>query len=58
MIEVETASSPVEYWLETQDELLDALQSEAPELHTNRFHYIELLRSMLPDLETAKKMTV
>ena len=57
-VEVKTCHSPVEDWLETQNELLGVLQSESEEMHANRFHYIELLRNMMPDLETAKKMMV
>ena len=57
-IEVLTETNPIENWLETQSELIDALQSEAEEMHTNRIYYLGLLRDMMPDLETAKKMTV
>ena len=57
-VEVKTNANPVESWLETQDELVDLLQSEPDEMHANRFHYLELLRNMMPDVETAKKMLV
>jgi len=57
IIEVNTATDPVESWLETQNEMLDVLQSEDVELINKRPHYIALLRHMLPDLDTAKKMT-
>lgn len=56
VVEVQTNANPVESWLETQDELVDLLQSENDEMHANRFHYLELLRNMMPDVETAKKM--
>ncbi len=57
VIEVATAVDPVESWLETQNEMLDVLQSEDIELMSKRPHYLALLRNMLPDLDTAKKMT-
>ena len=57
VIEVVTAADPVESWLETQNEMLDALQSEDIDLMSKRPHYLALLRNMLPDLDTAKKMT-
>lgn len=56
VVEVQTNANPVESWLETQDELVDLLQSESEEMHLTRFHYLELLRNMMPDVETAKKM--
>jgi len=55
-VEVKTNTSPIESWLETQDELVGLLQSENDEIHVNRAHYLNLLRCMMPDLETAKKM--
>lgn len=55
-VEVKTNANSVENWLKTQDELVDMLQSENDEMHAIRFHYLELLRNMMPDLETAKKM--
>ena len=57
-IEVETVAGPIESWLETQSELLDALQSEEEDMHVNRIHYLNLLRCMMPDLETAKRMLI
>ena len=57
-IEVKTGTNPIESWIETHDELLDALQSEEEGMHVIRTRYIELLRSMMPDVETAKKMLV
>ena len=55
-IEVECYESPIENWLDTQNDLLDLLQAEDANFHAGRFHYIELLRSMQPDIDTAKKM--
>ncbi len=55
IIEVRTGSSPVENWLETQNEIIDLLQSEDAQ-QINKGCCLELLRNMLPDLETAKKM--
>jgi hypothetical protein len=57
VISVKTDVSPAEHWLETQREMLDLLHSEDETLISKRCHYIELLQSMLPDLETAEKMT-
>ncbi|MBV5327211.1 MAG: hypothetical protein JZU65_06155 [Chlorobium sp.] len=56
IIEVKTATNPMEDWLATQEQLIDCLQSENIELHGERYAYLELLRSMQPDLATAKKM--
>ena len=55
-VEVKTHESPIESWLETQDELVELLQSENDEVRANHFRYLQLLRNMMPDLETAKKM--
>lgn len=55
-IVVETVRCPIENWLETQEELIDMLQSEDDQMHTKHYHYLELLKSMQPDIETAKKM--
>lgn len=55
-IEVETGGSPIEHWLETHDHLLDLLQSEHPDMHENRYRIYELLREMMPDYQTARKM--
>jgi len=55
-VEVETAGNPVENWLNAQSDMIDLLQCESPEMQQNRFYYLELLRSLQPDLETAKKM--
>ena len=56
-VEVQTGSNPIESWMETQNELFDSLQSES-QVKSERCHYIELLRSMMPDEETAKKMLI
>ena len=56
IVEVKTNSNPVESWLETQDELIDLLQSEDEEMHLDRFHCLEIIRNMMPDVETARKM--
>jgi len=56
IVEVKTNANPVESWLETQDELIDLLQSENEEMHLDRFHCLEIIRNMMPDVETAKKM--
>lgn len=55
-VTVETHGDPVENWLHTQHDLIDALQSEADDMIRKRFHYLELLNALLPDWETAKRM--
>lgn len=57
-IEVETGADPVEEWMLAQDELFDLLSStETVQSNNGNFYYaIRVLRSMMPDLETAKKM--
>lgn len=55
-IEVKTGINPTDAWLDTHDEMIDMLQSEDKEMHENRFRYLELIRSMMPNKQTAKKM--
>ena len=55
-IEVQGFGNPIESWLETQNELLDALQMEGEAMLSHRYYFIELLRSMQPDEETASRM--
>lgn len=55
-VEVKTGSNPAELWLKTIDDMIDMLQSEDEDFQTNRHNYLELIRSMMPDVETAKKM--
>ena len=57
-VTVETGTDPVEYWLATHQELVDALKCEDEQMIAKRFHYLELLSQLMPDWETAKKMTV
>lgn len=57
-ITVETQIDPIEDWIATHNEMVDALQSEDDDMHEKRFHYLELLRALLPDWETAKRMSV
>jgi exonuclease VII small subunit len=58
VIEVETGTNPIEDWLKTQDDIIDLLQSQDMTLDSSNNHYnaLELLRSMMPDYETAEKM--
>jgi len=58
-ITVPVIMNPVEIWLETTDELINVLKSEDPDLNdgNSRRKVLEVLRNMMPDLETAKKMT-
>ena len=55
-IEVNTGTNPIEDWLNTHSELIDLLQSENEEMHAYRGHCLELIRNMMPDWQTAKKM--
>lgn len=59
VVEVATGGNPIEDWLDTHDELLDLLAcADANMIVGKQFHRtIELLRCMMPDWETAKKMT-
>ena len=55
-IEVKTGFCPVDSWLEMQHELLDLLQSQHPDMLATRRLTIDLIRDMMPDYATAKKM--
>jgi hypothetical protein len=57
IIEVECGINPIESWLDTHEQMIDVLQSEASDMAGgNRYHYLELLRQMMPELKVAKKM--
>lgn len=56
IIKVECGGNPIENWLNTHSELIDALQCETEDMHQKRYHYLELLREMMPDVAQAKKM--
>jgi hypothetical protein len=56
-IHVETHGNPIENWLATHSELVDALQSESEDMMSKRYHYLELLKQLMPDWETAKLLT-
>lgn len=56
-VTVECNTNPIEAWLETHNELVDCLQAENEDMHASRYNYLELLRAMMPDVPTAKKMT-
>ena len=58
IVEVKTGTSPIESWMETQHELFDVLEQDDGISKSERIHYLELLRNMMPDEETAKKMMV
>ena len=55
-IDVATGSNPVDCWLETQHDLLTVLQSEDENTLSKHSQTLELLRNLLPDIETARKM--
>jgi len=56
IVEVKTGTSPIESWMETQHQLIDVLEQDDGISKSERIHYLELLRNMMPDEETAKKM--
>ena len=56
VVTVSTVGSPVENWLNTHKELVEALQNESEEMITKRMHYLELLRNLMPDWETAQRL--
>jgi hypothetical protein len=55
-VSVPTNGSPVENWLNTHNELVEALQHEDDSMITKRMHYLELLRNLMPDFETAQRL--
>jgi len=57
VVEVDAGLDPASSWLDTQHDLLSLLQSEDANKHASHFHAIELLRNMLPDADTARKMS-
>lgn len=57
IIEYDTAGClPTEVWVNIVNELNDLLSSQDKETMTNRYWTHELLREMMPDFDTAKKM--
>jgi len=58
-ISIPTVINPAEDWLETTNDLLDVLQCSDPELSGGNKHVkvLQVLKHMMPDLDTAKKMT-
>jgi hypothetical protein len=56
VVEVSTSFDTVGDWRNTFDQMIDLLQSEHEEMRANRYFFLELLRAMLPDEETAEKM--
>jgi len=57
VIEVTTGSTPIETWMATHDQLLALLGDVDNDMRDGNYYYvIELLREMMPDWETAKKM--
>lgn len=57
-IEVETGCNPIEDWLATHDELCDLLTciDTGMTVDKNFIAILELLRQMMPDYDTAKRM--
>ncbi len=53
------STAPVEDWLDLQSSLCDLLRIlEQDSITNNFFHTIVLMESLMPDLDTAKKMTL
>ena len=40
------------------DQMIDMLQSEDEDFLKKRYNYLELLRNLVPDFNTARKMTI
>lgn len=57
-IQVKTASNPIEDWIEMHNELCDLLQNTNPDMMVGRnyFWVYQLLREMMPDITTVRKM--
>jgi len=55
-IEIVTNTNPIEYWLETLNGMITLLQCQDSEMLSNNYFVFELIREMMPDIETAKKM--
>lgn len=55
-VSVNTNGNPIENWLNTHNELVEALQHEDEDMLSKRVHYLELLRNLVPDYETAKRL--
>jgi hypothetical protein len=57
-IKIETGVDAIEAWIDTQKGLISYLQSEDKDFVTedSRYHVLELLKEMLPEVELAKKM--
>ena len=58
VVEVKTHGDPIEDWLKTINEMIDVLQAEDEQMSERRYRYLELMKELMPDWETAKKMTV
>lgn len=58
VVEVPTLGDPIEEWLTLVNEMIDVLQSENEDMHSNRYQYLNMVKELLPDWETAKKMSV
>jgi len=58
IITVECNSNPGENWQQTIDELLEIQQCLNPEMVGDKVFYyaFDLIRNMLPDIDTAMKM--
>jgi hypothetical protein len=59
VIEVYAGTCPIEDWLGAYRGIISLLTAADPELRPNDNYYMvwSLLYAMMPDLETAKKMT-
>ena len=56
VIELPTDGCPIEEWLQTHTDMVELLQAEEVQMHQRRWHYLELLKHLVPDWNTAQKM--
>lgn len=55
-ITVECGNNPIEDWLCTYDDIITILQTQDKDMLQKPYNLLELLRQMMPDIPTAKKM--
>ena len=58
VIRIDTGTNPVEDWLLLHDELLSLLSSQDKNMMCLNPCVLGLLRDMMPDYETAKRMSL
>lgn len=58
VVEVPTFGNPTEDWLRTINDMIEIMQCEEEQMKQRRHNYLELIKHLMPDWETAQKMTV